>query len=185
MQYLDAVLKPKEWSLFVSKSNHSISQVSKSTPQPVTLKKLSWTVLWTPTRPFRTNTQKRCPFHYRGLECKSRKSRNTWSNRQIWPWNVEWRRAKTIRGFPRKCTGHSKHPLPTTREKTLHMDITTWSTPKSDWLYSLQSKMEKLYTVNKNKTRSWLRLRSWTPYYQIQTQIEESRENCLDHSGMT
>ena len=32
---------------------------------------------------------KRCPFHYRGLECKSRKSRNTWSNRQIWPWNME------------------------------------------------------------------------------------------------
>ena len=37
------------------------------------------------TRPFRTNTQKRCPFHYRGLECKCRKTRNTWSNRQIWP----------------------------------------------------------------------------------------------------
>ena len=34
--------------------------------------------------------------------------------------------------------------------------------------------MEKLYTVNKNKTRSWLWLRSWTPYYQIQTQIEEA-----------
>ena len=33
--------------------------------------------------------QKRCPFHYRGLECKSRESRNTWSNRQIWPWNEE------------------------------------------------------------------------------------------------
>ena len=27
--------------------------------------------------------------HYRGLECKSRKSRNTWSNRHIWPWNTE------------------------------------------------------------------------------------------------
>ena len=51
-------------------------------------------VLWTLTGPFRTNTQKRCPFHYRGLECKSRKSRNTWSNRQIWPWNTEWSRAK-------------------------------------------------------------------------------------------
>ena len=37
----------------------------------------------------RTNTQKRCPFHYRGLECKSRTSRNTWSNRQIWPWSTE------------------------------------------------------------------------------------------------
>ena len=44
---------------------------------------------------------------------------------------------------------------------TLHMDITRWSTLKSDWLYSLQLKMEKLYTVNKNKTRSWLWLRSW------------------------
>ena len=33
--------------------------------------------------------KKRCPFHYRGLECQSRKSRNTWSNRQIWPWNME------------------------------------------------------------------------------------------------
>ena len=40
------------------------------------------------SRPSRANTQKRCPFHYRGLECKSRKSRNTWSNRQIWPWNT-------------------------------------------------------------------------------------------------
>ena len=34
-------------------------------------------------------TPKTCPFHHRGLECKSRKSRNTWSNRQIWPWNTE------------------------------------------------------------------------------------------------
>ena len=32
---------------------------------------------------------KRCPFHYRGLECKSRRSRNTWSNRQIWPQSTE------------------------------------------------------------------------------------------------
>ena len=24
-----------------------------------------------------------------GLECESKKSRNTWSNRQIWPWNTE------------------------------------------------------------------------------------------------
>ena len=39
-------------------------------------------------------------------------------------------------------TDHSKHPLPTTQEN-LHMDITRWSTPKSDGLYSLQQKMEK------------------------------------------
>ena len=100
--------------------------------------------------------QNRCPFHYRGLECKSRKSGNTWSNRQIWPWNTEWSRAKADRVLPRERTGHSKHPLLKTQEKTLHMDITRQSTLKSDWLYSLQPKMEKLYTVSKNKTRGWL-----------------------------
>jgi len=60
------------------------------------------------------------PFHYRGLECKSMKSRDTWSNRQIWPWSTEWSRAKANRVLPRKRTGHSKHPLPTTQEKTTH-----------------------------------------------------------------
>ena len=34
--------------------------------------------------------------------------------------------------LPRECTGHSKHPFSTTREKTLHMDITRWSILKSD-----------------------------------------------------
>ena len=33
--------------------------------------------------PSRINTKKRCPFHHWGLECKSRKSRDTWSNRQV------------------------------------------------------------------------------------------------------
>ena len=40
MQYLDAISKTTEWSLFISKANHSISWQSKSMPQPVTLKKL-------------------------------------------------------------------------------------------------------------------------------------------------
>ena len=113
--------------------------------------------------------KKRCPFHYRRLECKSRKSRNTWSNRQIWPWSTEWAGEQRLIEF---CQGNalvSKHPLPTPQEKTLHMDITRWSTLKSDWLYSLQPKTAKLYTVSKNNTASWLWLRSWTPYCQIQT----------------
>ena len=91
-------------------------------------------------------------FYRRGLECKSRRWRATWSNRQIWPWSTEWSRAKANRVLSRECTGHSKHPLPTTQEMTLHGDITRWSTPKSDWWYSLQPKMEKLYIVSK-KTR--------------------------------
>ena len=49
--------------------------------------------------------------------------------------------------LPREHTGHSKHHLPTTQEKTLHMDITRWSTSKSidyiicsqRWRSSIQS----------------------------------------------
>ena len=69
-----------------------------------------------------------------------------------------------LRVLPIECTGHRTHPLPTTQEMTLHMDITRWSIAMSDWLYYLQPKMEELYTVNKNKIGSWLWLRSWTPY---------------------
>ena len=81
---------------------------------------LSCFVLWRSTRPSRTNIQKRCPFHYRGLECKSRKSRNTWSNRQIRPWSTEWSRAKANRVLPSELTGHSKHSSDNTREDSIH-----------------------------------------------------------------
>ena len=47
----------------------------------------------------------------------------TWSNRQIWPWSIKRSRSKANRVLPKEHTGHSKHPLPTTQEKTLHMDI--------------------------------------------------------------
>ena len=51
------------------------------------------------------------------------------------------------RVLPRERTGHSKQPLPRTQEKTLHMNITRWSTPKSidyvlcsqRWRSSIQS----------------------------------------------
>ena len=96
-----------------------------------------------PTPTPRTNTKKRCPFHHRGLECKSKRLRDTQTNREVWPWSTKWSRAKANQVLPKERTGH-KHSLPTTQEMTLHMDITRWSVPKSDWLYSLQSKMEKL-----------------------------------------
>ena len=150
-------------------------------PRPVILEKLKLNGSMKTYKTLRTNTQKRCPFHYRGLECKSRKSRNTWSNRQIWPWNEA---GKKLIVLPRKCTGHSKNPLPTTREKTLHMDITRWSTPKSDWLYFAAKDGEALYSQQKqdweltvaqimdsllpNTDRNW---RKWG--------------KPLDHSGMT
>ena len=60
-------------------------------------------------------------------------------------WQIDGKTMETVTGFvlgdskitanrvlPRKCTGHSKHPLPTTQEKSLHMDITRRSIQKSD-----------------------------------------------------
>ena len=49
-----------------------------------------------------------------------------------------------------------EHTLPTTQVKTLQIDITRWSIPKSDSLYFLQPKMEKLYTGSEKKTGSCL-----------------------------
>ena len=113
-----------------------------------------WTELnwWRPTRLSRTNIPNSCPFHYRGLECKSRKSRDTWKNRQVWPWRTKWSRAKSNRVLPREHTGHSKHSLLTTQEITLHMDVTRWSYQNQTdyilcsqrWRISIQSAKTRL-----------------------------------------
>ena len=91
------------------------------------------------------------------------KKRDTWNNRQVWPLSTKWNRAKA-NSFAKRMHWTEHAGLSTTQERTVHMDITRWSTLKSDCLYSLQPKMEKLYTVSINKTWSWLWLRSWTPY---------------------
>ena len=95
--------------------------------------------------------QKRCPFHYRGLKCKSKKLRNTWRNRQILLWNTDLSRSKAHRVLPIEHTGHSKHTLPTTQKKTLYMAITRWSIPKSDWLYYCSQRWRN--SIQSAKTR--------------------------------
>ena len=58
---------------------------------------------------------------------KSMKSRNTWSNRQIWPRTTEWSRGKANRVLSREHTGHSKHPPPTTPR------LYTWASPDGQY----------------------------------------------------
>ena len=64
-----------------------------------------------------------------------------------------------------------------------------WTSPDDQHQYLIifffQPRMEKLYTVSKNKTGTWLWLRSWAPYCQIQTENEKKWRKPLDHSGMT
>ena len=102
--------------------------------------------------------------HHRGLGCKSRKSRDTWSYKQVWPWSTKWSKARLTEFCQENALVIANTLFQQQKEVTLHMDNTRWSVIKSDWLYSLQLKMDKLYTVSKNKTRSWLWLRSWTSY---------------------
>ena len=63
---------------------------------------------------------------------KSRKSRDTWSNRQVWPQSPKWRRVKANRVLSREHPGHSEYPRQTTQVMTLHMDIMRWAILKSD-----------------------------------------------------
>ena len=97
-------------------------------PQPLCQGSWSWMILWRPTRPSRTNTQKRCPFHYRGLEYQSKNTRDTWSNKKIWPWSTKWSRAKTNRVLLTKHTGHSKHLFQQHKRQ-----LYTWTSPDGQY----------------------------------------------------
>ena len=72
------------------------------------------------------------------MECKIRKAKDTWNNRQVWPWCTKWSRAKANRVLSRERTGHNIHPLATTQKMTLLMDNTGWSILKSDYLLCSQ-----------------------------------------------
>ena len=63
------------------------------------------------------------------------------SNSQIHTWLLE-KPALTIQTFAIQVMSllFNMLSLSTTQEKILHMDISRWSTPKSDWLYFLQPK---------------------------------------------
>ena len=80
---------------------------------------------------------------------KSRKSRNTWNNGQTWPWSTEWSRAKVNRVLPRECTGHSKHPLPTTQEKTTHVHHQMVNTKIRLIIFFAAKEGEALYSQQK------------------------------------
>ena len=88
MQYVGAISKRTERSLFISKAfNITVIQVYAPNTDAEEAE-VEW--FYEDLQDFLGLTPKnRCPFHHRGLECKGRKSRDTWSNRQIWPWSTK------------------------------------------------------------------------------------------------
>ena len=170
MQYLDAISKMTEWSLFVSKANHSISQWPKSAPtNNAEEAEVEW--FYEDLQEILKLTPKKDVLFIRGDWNAKVGSQETPGVTGKFGLGIQNEAGQRLMEFCQENalvianTLFQQHK----RRLYLHMDITRWSTLKSDWLYSLQPKMEKLYTVNENKTRSWLWLRSWTPYYQIQT----------------
>ena len=140
-------------------------------------------VLWKPTRSFRTNTQKRCPFHHRGLECKSRKSRGNWSNGQIWHWSTERSKAKAnsfakrmnwsyqipSSNNSRKDSTHGHHQMVNTKIRLIMFFAAKdgealQSQQKQDWGLT----MAQVINFLQNSVFSW---RKWG--------------KPLDHTGMT
>ena len=85
----------------------------------------SWLVLERSIRTSRTNTKKICPFHHRGLESKSRKSRGSQDTWQVWPWSTKWSRAKANRVLTREHAGHRANMV----FQQLRRWIYTWTLP--------------------------------------------------------
>ena len=158
MQYLDAISKTTEWSLFVSKANKPFNITVIQVYAPTSnAEEAEVEQFYEVLQDLLELTPKKDVLFIMG-------DWNAKLGTQEIPevtgrFGLGVQNEAGQRLLPRECTGHRKHPLPKTQEKTLHMDIIRWTILKSDWLYFLQPKMEKLYTVSKNKTRTWLWLR--------------------------
>ena len=176
MQDLDAITRMTEWSLSVSKANHSITVIQvyaqTSNAEEAEVKRF-----YEDLQDLLEHTRKRDVLFIIGDWNAKVGSQGTPGVTGKFGLGIKNEVGYRLKEFCQENTLVIANTLPKTQKKTVHMDITRWSTPKSDWLYSLQPKMEKLYTVSKNKIGRWLWLRSWTSYCQIQTEIEESREN--------
>ena len=72
-------------------------------------------------------TKKFCPLYHRGLDCKSRKSRDPWSNRQVWPWSTKLSRAKPNNSAKRRHC-HSKNLFQQQKRQ-----LYTWTSPNGQY----------------------------------------------------
>ena len=123
----------------------------------------SWTVLWRPSRPSRTNTQKRCPFHYRGLECKVGSQEIPGVTGKL-GLGVQNEAGQRLKEFCQENALVIANTLFQQHKRRLY----TWTSPDGRYWnqidYILCSQRWEVLYRQQNKTGSWLWLRSWTPY---------------------
>ena len=155
-------MQPQKWqndlSLF---PRQTIQHHSKSSlcPNHLCWRSWSWSVLW---RPPRTNAKKYILFIIGDWNVKA-------GNQEIsgvtgkFGFGVQNETGQRLTEVCQENTLVMANALFQQHKRQLHK----WTS--SNWLYSLKPKIEKLYTVGKNKTGSWLWLRAWAPYCKIQT----------------
>ena len=140
----------------------------------------SWLFLWRPTRPSRTNTKKRCPFHHRGLNAKV-------DSQEIprvtckFGLRVLNEAGQSLTEF---CQENTMVIANTLFQQSKRWPY-TWTSPNGHYQNQIDyilcsQRWKKLFAVSKNKTWRWLWITSSAPYCKIHTVIEESRENHSD-----
>ena len=77
--------------------------------------------------------------------------------------------------LPRKHTGDSKHPLSTTQEMTLHMDITRWSISKHNNYVLCSRRWKSSISSVQLLSRVWLVATPWTTARQASLSITNSQ----------
>ena len=138
----------------------------------------SWTVLWGSTRPFRTNTQKRCPFHYRGLECKVG-SQETPGVTGKFGLGMQNEAKQRLIEFCQENALVIANTLFQQHKRRLY----TWTSPHGqhwnqiDYILCSQRGRSAIQSTKTSSGADCGSDHELTPYYQIQTQIEENREN--------
>ena len=123
----------------------------------------SWPVLWSSIIGPRISTKKRYTFHYAGLECKSRKSTDSWSNRQVWPWSTKWNRAKANKVFPENTL-----VIANSLFQQLKRQLHTWISPDGQFWNQINCILcsrrwrSSIRSAKTSPGTDWLR--SWVPY---------------------
>ena len=168
MQYLDAISKMTMISVRLQDKPFNITVIQVYGLTSNGWRSWSWTVLWRPTRPSRTNTKNDVLFIIGDWDAKVG-SQELPGVTGKFGLGIRNEAGQRLIEFCQENTLVIANTLFQQHKKTLHMDITRWSTPKSNWLYSL--------------SRKWRSYKQWA-------KIRPGADCGLDHqllvaSGMT
>ena len=121
--------------------------------------------------------KKRCPFHHRGLECKNRKSRDTWS--------TKWTRVKGNKSFAERMHWSKQTPSSNnTRDDSTHGHHQVVNTEIRLIIFLASEDRD---TLNSQQQQHWELtmaqiIKSLLPYSDLNWRKQGKP---LDHSGMT